>query len=52
MGLSVNTNPFDFGGSPLDAETQHASRDKEYVKRYWRILVQVDQVFQGVLGPR
>jgi hypothetical protein len=52
MGLSVNTNHFDFGGSPLDAETQHASRDKEYVKRYWRILVQVDQVFQGVLGPR
>jgi hypothetical protein len=48
--LSINTNPFDIGGPPLDADTQHASYDNEYVERYWRILVQVDQVFKEFSG--
>jgi hypothetical protein len=24
IGLSINTNPFDIGGEPLDKDTQHA----------------------------
>jgi len=48
--LAINTNPFQIGGEPLDKDTQHASYDKEYVGRYWRILVQVDQVFKEFSG--
>jgi hypothetical protein len=48
--LAINTNPFHIGGEPLDEDTQHASYDKEYVGRYWRTLVQVDQVFKEFSG--
>ena len=50
IGLSINTSPFEIGGEPLDKDTHHASYDKEYVQRYWRILVQVDQVFKEFSG--
>ena len=34
--------------SPIafDRDTQHASYDREYVTRFWRILLVVDSVFQ------
>jgi Family of unknown function (DUF5996) len=50
IGLSINANPFDIGGEPLDKDVQHASYDKKYVERYWRLLVEVDQVFKGFSG--
>lgn len=48
--LAINTNPFDIGGEPLDKDAQHASYDKEYVNRYWRILVWVDRIFEEFSG--
>ena len=50
IALSINTDPFDIGGEPLDKDRQHASYDKEYVERYWRILGGVDQVFKEFAG--
>ncbi len=35
---------------PFATDTLHASYDKEYVNRYWRILVQVDQVLKEFSG--
>ncbi len=48
--LAINSNPFDIGGEPLDKDAQHASYDKEYVGRYWRILVWVDTLFKEFSG--
>ncbi len=31
-------------------DTEHAAYDKEYVNRYWRTLVQIDQVFKEFSG--
>ncbi len=50
IALSINTDPFDIGGEPLDKDVQHASYDKEYVERYWRLLMEVDQVFKEFAG--
>ena len=50
IGLSINTIPFDIGGEPLDKDRRHASYDKGYVGRYWRILGQVDQVLKEFSG--
>ena len=30
----------------FDRDTQHASYDREYVTRFWRILLLVDSIFQ------
>ena len=30
----------------FDLDTQHASYDREYVTRFWRILLAVDSIFQ------
>ncbi|MEO6392557.1 MAG: DUF5996 family protein [Pyrinomonadaceae bacterium] len=32
---------------PFDLDTEHKSYDPEYVNRFWKILVQTDQVFQA-----
>ena len=50
IGLSINTDPFDIGGEPLDKDVRHASYDRDYVERYWRILMRVDQVFREFAG--
>jgi hypothetical protein len=50
IGLSINTDPFDIGGEPLDQDVRHASYDKGYVQRYWRILVGVDQILKEFAG--
>src|SRR5262245_31034279 len=31
---------------PFDKDTVHASYDPEYVKRFWRVLVSLDEVFK------
>jgi hypothetical protein len=50
IGLYINTDPFDIGGEPLDTDLRHASYDKGYVERYWRILVEVDRIFKEFAG--
>lgn len=35
---------------PFASDTQHASYDREYVNRFWRILVQCDQIFKEFSG--
>jgi len=49
--LSINTTPFDLGDEQTLAEnTFQCVCDREYVGRYWRILVQVDQIFKEFAG--
>jgi hypothetical protein len=45
--------PFDLPGisdEPFVSDTRHKSYDREYVQRFWRILSQVDSVFQEFRG--
>jgi hypothetical protein len=46
----IDTKPYDLAGETLDADTAHASYDKEYVNRFWNILVQIDSVFEEFSG--
>lgn len=50
LGVEVDivANPYDvpFSKVPFESDQDHASYDKEYVNRYWRILVQVNSVFE------
>ena len=51
IGASINTRPFDLGDEQTLAEnTLHRVCDYEYVRRYGRVLVQVDQVFKEFAG--
>ena len=54
LGIGVrlkNAKPFDLGDDrPFEADAEHASYEEEYVHRWWRILVQVDQVFKEFSG--
>ena len=52
LGIEVviDARPYDLGGERLDVDTAHASYNKEYVNRYWKILVQVDSVFKEFSG--
>jgi hypothetical protein len=36
---------------PFDRDELHASYDREYVHRFWRILVSADRVFREYRGP-
>jgi hypothetical protein len=48
---AIVDKPFDLTpAEPFSADTRHASYDKEYVNRYWRILVQTDVVFKEFSG--
>ncbi len=45
--------PYDMPGiseKPFETDTVHKYYDKEYVNRFWRILYQVDSVFQDFRG--
>ena len=44
----IKATPYDvpFGKVPFESDQEHSSYDKEYVNRYWRILVQVNSVFE------
>ncbi len=50
LGVDVNikATPYDvpFSEQPFESDKKHSSYDKEYVNRYWRILVQVNSVFE------
>ncbi len=49
--LSINTTSFDLGDEQTLAENAfHYVCDREYVGRYWHILVQVDQIFKEFAG--
>lgn len=51
IDLSINPKSFDLGDEhTLDENTFHCVCDREYVRRYWRVLVQVDQIFEEFAG--
>ncbi|HET7479900.1 MAG TPA: DUF5996 family protein [Rubrobacteraceae bacterium] len=51
IDASINTKPFDLDDEqPLDKNVLHCVCDREYVRRYWRMLVQVDQAFKQFAG--
>ena len=51
IDASINTRPFDLGDAyTLEENTFHCVCDREYVRRYWRVLVQVDRTFKEFAG--
>lgn len=50
--VKINPVPYDVLGAtePFTSENQFASYDQEYVNRFWRILVQVNSIFQVFRG--
>lgn len=53
VDVAIKAVPYDapnLGTAPFETNKQHASYDKEYVNRFWRILVQVDSIFQEFRG--
>lgn len=49
--VSIDPRPFDLDDEqPLDRNYFHRTCDPEYVRRFWRILVWVDGVFQTFAG--
>ncbi len=51
MDLSINDKPFDLEDEQTLAEdTFHRVCDREHVRRYWRVLVQVDGIFKEFSG--
>jgi len=46
--VDIKDSPYDvpFSKVPFASDEDHASYDKEYVNRYWRILVQVNSIFE------
>ncbi len=48
IDLNIKATPYDvpFSDVPFESDREHSSYDKEYVNRYWRILVQVNSVFE------
>ena len=48
---SINSRPFGLDDEyTLEENTFHCVCDREYVRRYWRVLVQVDQTFKEFAG--
>jgi hypothetical protein len=49
--VSINSRAYELGDEYTLAEnTFHCVCDREYVRRYWRVLVQVDQIFKEFAG--
>jgi hypothetical protein len=45
--LKINTMPMEFADPiPFEQDTKHASYDKKYVARLWRILINCDEIFK------
>ncbi len=51
IDASINTQPFDLDDEhTLDENTYHCTCDGDYVRRYHRVLAEVDQVFKEFAG--
>jgi len=53
LGIKVKIRavPYETSSAePFETDTQHAAYDKEYVERFWRILVGVDTIFEEFRG--
>jgi len=51
IDVSIDTRPFELDDEhTLDENVFHCVCDREYVRRYWRVLVQVDQIFKEFAG--
>ncbi len=54
IGIEVDivASPYDvpFSHTPFAADIEHSTYDREYVNKYWRILVQVNSVFEEFRG--
>ena len=54
LGIDVDivASPYDvpFSHTPFAADSEHSAYDREYVNKYWRILVQVNSVFEEFRG--
>jgi hypothetical protein len=53
LGIDLSINPKPFGledERTLEEDTFHCVCEREYVRRYWRVLVQVDQIFKEFAG--
>jgi hypothetical protein len=49
--VSILARSYDLGDSePFESDTLNASYDREYVSRFWHILVQADQIFKTFAG--
>lgn len=49
--VSIDPKPFDLDDEhALNENTSHSTCDREYTRRYWRMLVWVDQVFKEFAG--
>ncbi len=51
IDASINTRPFGLDDEhALDENAFHCVCNREYARRYWRVLVQVDQIFKVFAG--
>jgi Family of unknown function (DUF5996) len=51
IDASINAKPFELDDEDtLEENTFHCVCDGEYLRRYWRVLVQVDQIFKEFAG--
>ncbi|HLT24999.1 MAG TPA: DUF5996 family protein [Ignavibacteria bacterium] len=51
IDISILAKPYDNKSTePFATDNSHASYDKDYVNRFWRILVQVDSIFKEFSG--
>jgi hypothetical protein len=49
--VSINTKPFDLDDEhTLDENVHRSVCDRDHTRRYWRVLVRVDQVFKEFAG--
>jgi hypothetical protein len=48
VDVTIRATPYDvpFSNVPFQTDSEHSSYDNEYVNRYWRILVQVNSIFE------
>lgn len=49
--VAIDPRPYELAdGVPFPTDTTHAAYDREYVGRFWRILTEIDAVFQEFSG--
>ena len=51
IAVSIDNRPFDLDDEhTLDEDVHHSVCDRDHTRRYWRVLVRVDQVFKEFAG--